>query len=143
MEYFFFYFENVAMVNGPSEERARALITHSRGKAFQVDFKRFPSNGELTEDAVHYRLAKKVLKERFGNMQNSEDVVESAVSLNRNKSKDLLSFIDTASNVYEGAGFTEEQKFVFMFMVAIQIDEMRQLVVMPALKVFSTLIEAW
>ena len=88
IDYFLFYFENIAVrkmakCEGVEEEenKARYLINYLRGRAFEFYFQTFIKNGALTDAGKSYTDAKKVLRQKFDKTKNAQSIVEHALHL--------------------------------------------------------------
>lgn len=122
LNYFLFYFGNVAEADSSDNERAVSLIAYLCGCAFQVNYQGFAKKGEMDGEMRSYIIAHADLCEDFRVPRDINKSVEDALSLKLLGKQSAYDVSLKAVETYEEVGFKMKQKF-FILSKAVVINE--------------------
>ena len=108
---FFFLFENVIAksIELPSE-KARELLLHLEGPAFEFFYNRFAEGDELSPETEDFSIVKGEFYREFEEKKEADVVIKEAIDL-KLQDESLGSFLKEADSMYRDAGFNDEAKF--------------------------------
>lgn len=114
ISYFLFFFEQAAENGSTSEERAHSFIVYLQGHAFNFYYRQFSENNEIFDEAKSFKIVKVAFREEFRVKQDPKKAIERELSMNLRPSQCAAEFATSAEKAYSEAGFTMEQRFLFL-----------------------------
>lgn len=108
LSWFLFLFGSITKASSIREDRARTLMHHLRGYAFQLCYYQFSKSGEMDEEARSYMVVKAASCVEFGAKRNLQNSVKYPSSLRLHGVQSAYEFSLKAENTYEQLESTVE-----------------------------------
>lgn len=93
-------------------------------------------DGELSEEGKSYDHVKSVLCSQVGTKKDPARIIENALSLKLGPNQTSEDFVEVSAKAYEAAGFTVEQKVMFLSKNALGYEDIQKFVVQQAPSTF-------
>ena len=107
---FFFIYDNVIMKGKEDSDKAADLIKYLDGPAFDVYYETYADGDSISKAAGNYSELKKLLKDKFKQVENPETVIQMAVNAMLDESF-ILNSLEGIQKLYEKAGFDRNAKY--------------------------------